>query len=83
MSTPVLDGLVDSLKKLSHCQTTAIKHVAVKTMIELGESRDDVIVQLVELLSDPAKLIRDEARNGLQCLAGMLENMKYINKYCY
>eukprot|EP00794_Sanderia_malayensis_P019056 gene19056-20970_t len=72
MPTPVLDGLLESLKNLTASdKATATRHCAVKTIVELGEKREDVIADMVNLLSDPAEIIRDEAKNGLKSLAGI------------
>ncbi len=68
MTTPVLDEVFDCLQRLTKCETVATKHAAVKTMIELGEKTEQVVVTLVELLLDPAKVIRNEAKAGLQRL---------------
>lgn len=70
MTTPVLDGLLDTLQGFLEYEVPAVKYAAIKTMIELMGERPEVTMQLLKLLLDPAKMIRDEAKRGLALFAG-------------
>ncbi|XP_065064834.1 uncharacterized protein LOC135691033 isoform X1 [Rhopilema esculentum] len=57
------------------CKSPAVKFAAVKTAVELaemaGDQCDTVLTDLISMLDDPAKIVREEAKKGLLSLAGI------------
>ena len=57
------------------CKSPAVKFAAVKTAVELAEMDggqcDTVLADLISMLNDPAKVVREEAKKGLLSLAGI------------
>ena len=53
-----------------------IRHAAVKTTIDIAnQNHETVIRDMINLLEDPQKIMREEAKRGVETLAG--------NKYCF
>ena len=71
-TTPVLDQTLTTLRDFFKSDKPAIKLAAIKTTIELAsENHEAVIPDLIKLLQDPVKVVREEAKQALETLAGI------------
>ena len=64
--------VLEALQHFLTCNRPVVKLAAIKTSIELaGEANEEVVAPyLIKLLNDPEKIIREEAKTGLEILTG-------------
>lgn len=72
LTTPLMDEALRTMKNFFKSKKPAIKLAAVKTAVELAsEQQEAVIPDLIKLLNDPVKVVREEAKRALELLAGI------------
>lgn len=75
-----MDEVLETLRNFLTCKKPVIKLAAVKTTIELvrDKKQEAIVPDLIKLLNDPAKIIRQEAKKGLETLAGKIFTHIYL-----
>ena len=67
----MMSATLKALRTFVKSEVPVIRLAAVKTTIELAKKdKNSIIPDLIDLLNDPDKFIREEAKQALEILAG-------------